>query len=171
MSGRAGAGIRGATARAQAPLLDRLIDDAPDQQRDPPMSAADSLIALRNSVRRDLEALLNARRRWRSWPSRLTELATSPIGYGIPDFAAGAFNDAGRREELRIEIENTIRRFEPRFLSVRVHLIDAKDRLETTLRLRIEALLHADPAPEAVAFDTLVDPTTDDVVVRPGNVV
>jgi type VI secretion system protein ImpF len=171
MSGRAGAGIRGATARAQAPLLDRLIDDAPDQQRDPPMSAADSLIALRNSVRRDLEALLNARRRWRSWPSQLTELATSPIGYGIPDFAAGAFNDAGRREELRIEIENTIRRFEPRFLSVRVHLIDAKDRLETTLRLRIEALLHADPAPEAVAFDTLVDPTTDDVVVRPGNVV
>jgi type VI secretion system protein ImpF len=148
-----------------------LIDDAPDQQRDPPMSAADSLIALRNSVRRDLEALLNARRRWRSWPSQLTELATSPIGYGIPDFAAGAFNDAGRREELRIEIENTIRRFEPRFLSVRVHLIDAKDRLETTLRLRIEALLHADPAPEAVAFDTLVDPTTDDVVVRPGNVV
>jgi type VI secretion system protein ImpF len=135
------------------------------------MSATDSLIALRNSVRRDLEALLNARRRWRSWPSRLTELATSPIGYGIPDFAAGAFNDAGRREELRIEIENTIRRFEPRFLSVRVHLIDAKDRLETTLRLRIEALLHADPAPEAVAFDTLVDPTTDDVVVRPGNVV
>ena len=72
---------------------------------------------------------------------------------------------------MRIEIENTIRRFEPRFLSVRVHLIDAKDRLETTLRLRIEALLHADPAPEAVAFDTLVDPTTDDVVVRPGNVV
>jgi type VI secretion system protein ImpF len=171
MSGRAGPGIRGATARAQAPLLDRLIDDAPDQQRDPPMSAADSLIALRNSVRRDLEALLNARRRWRSWPSQLTELATSPIGYGIPDFAAGAFNDAGRREELRIEIENTIRRFEPRFLSVRVHLVDAKDRLETTLRLRIEALLHAEPAPEAVAFDTLVDPTTDDIVVRPGNVV
>ena len=170
MSGRAGAGVRGATARAQAPLLDRLIDDAPDQQRDPAMSAADSLIALRNSVRRDLEALLNARRRWRSWPSQLTELATSPVGYGIPDFAAGAFNDPGRREELRIEIENTIRRFEPRFLSVRVHLADAKDRLETTLRLRIEALLHAEPAPEAVAFDTLVDPTTDDIVVRPGNV-
>jgi type VI secretion system protein ImpF len=169
VSGRPG--VRGPAARAQAPLLDRLIDDAPDQQRDPPSSAADAMLALRNSVRRDLEALLNARRRWHSWPSDFTHLATSPIGYGIPDFAAGAFNDPGRREELRIEIENTIRRFEPRFLSVRVHLIDAKDRLETTLRLRIEALLHAEPAPEAVAFDTLVDPTTDDVVVRPGNAV
>ena len=170
MSGRGGPGVRGTPARVQAPLLDRLIDDAPGEQRDPPVSVADSMIALRSSVRRDLEALLNARRRWRSWPAHLTELATSPIGYGIPDFAAGAFNDAGRREELRLELEETIRRFEPRFLSVRVQLVDTKDRLDTTLQLRIEAVLYAEPAPEAVAFDTLVDPTTDDIVVRPGSV-
>jgi type VI secretion system protein ImpF len=168
MSGRSGPIGRGTAARVQAPLLDRLIDDAPDQDRDPSVSATDSMIALRNSVRRDLEALLNARRRWRSWPAHLTQLATSPIGYGIPDFASGAFNDARRREELRIEVEDTIRRFEPRFLSVRVQLIDTHERLETTLRLRIEAVMHADPAPEAVTFDTLVDPTTDDVVVRQG---
>ncbi len=135
------------------------------------LSAADSMVALRNSVRRDLEALLNARRRWRSWPAHMTQLATSPIGYGIPDFASGAFSDARRREELRLEIEATIRRFEPRFLSVRVNLIDAQDRLETTLRLRIEAVLHAEPAPESVTYDTLVDPMTDNIVVRPGNVV
>jgi type VI secretion system protein ImpF len=168
MSGRAGPGGRGTTARVQAPLLDRLIDDAPDQERDPPVSVADSMIALRNSVRRDLEALLNARRRWRSWPTRLAQLATSPIGYGIPDFASGAFSDAQRREDLRIEIEATIRRFEPRFISVRVQLVETPEHLETTLRLRIEAVLHAEPAPEAVTFDTLVDPTTDDVVVRQG---
>jgi type VI secretion system protein ImpF len=158
-------------ARVQAPLLDRLIDDSPEREHDAAMSAADSMLALRNSVRRDLEALLNARRRWRSWPAQMTQLATSPIGYGIPDFASGAFSDARRREELRQEIEATIRRFEPRFLSVRVNLIDAQDRLDTTLRLRIEAVLHAEPAPESVTFDTLVDPITDDVMVRPGNVV
>jgi len=170
VSGRAGPANRQAT-RVQSPLLDRLLDDAPDQERDAVVSAADTMAALRNSVRRDLEALLNARRRWRSWPPHMTQLATSPIGYGIPDFASGAFSDAQRREELRLEIEATIRRFEPRFLSVRVHLVDMQGRLETTLRLRIEAVLHAEPAPEAVTFDTLVDPTTDDVVVRPGNVV
>ena len=65
------------------------------------------MAALRNSVRRDLEALLNARRRWRSWPAHMTQLATSPIGYGIPDFASGAFNDARRREELRIGDRST----------------------------------------------------------------
>ncbi len=172
MSGRTGPGPRGGPAtRVQAPLLDRLIDDAPDQERDPAISVVDLMVALRVSVRRDLEALLNARRRWRSWPKHMTQLATSPLGYGIPDFASGAFNDARRRDELRIEIEDAIRRFEPRFLSVRVHLVDTKERLETTLRLRIEAVMHAEPAPEAVTFDTVVDPTTDDIVVRPGNVV
>jgi type VI secretion system protein ImpF len=101
----------------------------------------------------------------------MTQLTASPIGYGMPDFASGAFSDAQRREELRQEIEATIRRFEPRFLSVRVHLLDALDRLEATLRLRIEAVLHAEPAPESVTFDTLVDRMTEEVVVRPGNVV
>lgn len=164
MSGRTSP--RQAPVRIQASVLDRLIDEAPDQPRDPTISAADSLLALRQSVRRDLEALLNARRRWRSWPRTMTELATSPLGYGVPDFGAGAFNDAARREELRLEIEDTIRRFEPRFLSVRVHLVEQREHLDTTLRLRIDAVMHAEPAPEAVTFDTLVDPTTDDVVVR-----
>lgn len=163
MSGRPGTR---APVRVQASVLDRLIDDAPDQPRDPPLSAADSLTALRQSVRRDLEALLNARRRWRSWPKSMPELATSPVGYGIPDFSAGAFNDARRREELRLEVEDTIRRFEPRFLSVRVQLAESREQLETTLRLRIDAVLHAEPAPEAVTFDTVVDPTTDAVLVR-----
>jgi type VI secretion system protein ImpF len=169
VSGRAGSGNRQA-ARIQPPLLDRLIDDAPDETRDRPMSAADSMAALRSSVRRDLEALLNARRRWRSWPPHMTHLAASPLGYGIPDFASGAFADAQRREELRVEIEATIRRFERRFLSVRVHLLDTQGRLDTTLRLRIDAVLQAEPAPEQVTFDTLVDPITDAVMVRPGNV-
>jgi type VI secretion system protein ImpF len=164
MSGRIGA--RGTAVRVQAPLLDRLIDEAPDQQRDPPSSVADTMASLRQSVRRDLESLLNARRRWRSWPKSLTELATSPMGFGIPDFASGAFNDVKRRDELRLEIEDTIRRFEPRFLSVRVHLVEGREQLETTLRLRIDAVMHAEPAPEAVTFDTLVDPTTDDVLVH-----
>jgi type VI secretion system protein ImpF len=117
-------------------------------------------------VRRDLEALLNARRRWRSWPPALRQLETSPLGYGIPDFTAGSFNDKARREQLRAEIEDIIRRFEPRLASVRVTLLNGKDEMEATLRLRIEALMHAEPAPDPVAFDTLVDATTADVILR-----
>ena len=166
MSGSLRSGSRGAAARVLVPLLDRLIDDAPDQTRDPPQSAAESMAALRQSVRRDLESLLNARRCWKTWPASLSELNISPIGYGIPDFTSGAYNDAGRREELRQDIEQAIRDFEPRFLSVRVALIEATERLEATLRLRVEAVLHAEPMPEPITFDTLIDPTTDNIVVR-----
>lgn len=151
---------------AQLSLLDRLDDEAPDQLRDPPPSPGESLAALRRSVRRDLEALLNTRRRWRSWPDRYTELSLSPIGYGISDFAAGAFNDPARRDRLRGEIEQTIRRFEPRLARVRVTLIEAGDRLEASLRLRVDALLRTEPAPEPVAFDTVVDAATAEIAVR-----
>jgi type VI secretion system protein ImpF len=166
MSGQ-GAGRRERSElRAQLPLLDRLMDDAPDEERDRVLSNAEVLNRLREAVRRDLQSLLNARRRWRSWPASLRELAASPLGYGLPDFSSGAFGDPARRELLRREVEDTIRRFEPRFLSLKVQLSDPKDELSGTLRLRIEALLDADPAPEPVGFDTLLDVARDDVQVR-----
>lgn len=156
---------RRAGPRAQLPLLDRLIDDAPDREQDPPLSAGEAMDALRASVRRDIEALLNARRRWCSWPEQLTELAASPVGYGIPDFTSGTMNEPARRDALRAEVEATIRRFEPRLVSVKVALIESANKLDPTLRLRIDGLLHADPAPEPIAFDTTVDSTTADVFV------
>lgn len=149
-------------------LLDRLDDLEPDRDRDPPASAAESVMALRRSVCRDVEALLNSRRRWRSWPERYRELAVSPVGYGIADFSAGAFNDPGRRDLLRAEIQETIRRFETRLLRVRVSLVEGGEPLEATLRLRVDATLRVEPAPEPIAFDTLVDSVTAQIVVRPG---
>ncbi len=166
MSGRGGPVGQGNTVRVQLPLLDRLIDDSPDSDRDPPMAAAEAMQHLRQSVRRELEALLNARRRWKSPARELKELPASPLCYGIPDFAAGVFNNQGERDRLRLEIEATIRRFEPRFLSVRVQLIDDEQRLDASLRLRIEAVLHAEPAPEQITFDTIVDMANDDVRIH-----
>jgi type VI secretion system protein ImpF len=159
-------GDRGPAPAVQLSLLDRLDDEAPDQPRDQQRSPGESLAALRRNVRRDLEVLLNSRRRWRSWSSRYTELAVSPIGYGIADFAAGAFNDPARRDQLRSEIEQTIRRFEPRLIRVRVTLVEPGDALAATLRLRVDALLRTEPAPEPIAFDTLVDAATAAIAVR-----
>lgn len=152
--------------RVQLPLLDRLIDDAPDVQRDPPLSVGDAETVLKNSVRRDLEALLNARRRWRSVPLDYAELPTSLIGYGISDFASGAFNSAEQRDRLRSEIEDAIRRFEPRLTGVRVSLVEKSNNLDSTLRLQIEGMLRTEPAPEPIAFETLVDSATTAVTVR-----
>lgn len=170
MSGRVVPNRYGEAPRAQLSLLDRLIDDAPDRPADPPVSSAAALVLLRRSVQRDLEALLNARRRWRSWPARLTELRVSSLGYGISDFAAGTFNDPQQRDVLRAEVEAAIRCFEPRLASVRVLIVQNRDAVESVLRLRIEAVMHADPAPEPVAFDTLVDAATAEVSVQASSV-
>ena len=152
--------------RARLPLLDRLLDDAPNEAVDPPMPPATALATLRASVQRDLEALLNARRRWQSWPAHLDQLALSSLGYGLPDFTAGALNDPAQRERLRAEIETTIRRFEPRLSDLRVASLDSREALEPRLRLRIEALLHAEPGDEPVTFETVVDATTAEVTLR-----
>jgi type VI secretion system protein ImpF len=155
------------TPRVQLPLLDRLIDDAPDIAHEVPLSFGDAENILKNSVRRDLEALLNSRRRWRSLPTRYSELPTSVIGYGISDFASGAFNDAAQRDKLRFEIEQAIRQFEPRLTGVRVTLVEGSNNLDATLRLQIDAMLRTEPAPEPIAFETLVDSATSEVTVRP----
>jgi type VI secretion system protein ImpF len=165
VAGRDGAAQR-LPLRAQLPLLDRLIDEAPEKAHDAPISPSEAMAILRQSVRRDIEALLNSRRRWQSWQASLKEIAVSPLNYGIPDCTGGRFHGSGDQEVLRREIEDTIRRFEPRFRSVRVKLTSQDDRKDATLRLRIEAILHAEPAPEPISFDTTVDPTTADVLVR-----
>jgi type VI secretion system protein ImpF len=154
------------TRRPLLSLLDRLIDEAPDQPQDPPMSPAEAMEVLRRSAQRDLQALLNTRRRWRSWAAELTELGTSVIGYGIADFSTGALADTARRARLCAEIEETIRRFEPRFASVKVNEIPRQDALDMRLRLRIEALLHAEPAPEPIAFEGTINAATAEVTLQ-----
>ena len=160
-------GARRSPAPVQAPLLDRLMDAEPDRASDRAASPAETVAQLRRAVHRDLEALLNARRPWRSVPDRLAALRLSPLAYGMPDFTAGAYNDRQQREVLRAEIEETIRRFEPRLTQVRVRLSDDGNLLRATLRLSIDALLLVHPAPEPIIFDTTVDTTTADVVLNP----
>lgn len=164
---RAGqSGVARAPRRAKLPLLDRLLNADPDEPEGPPPSAALALERLRAAVRRDLESLLNARRRRQPLPPELTELLTSPANYGIPDATSGAYAVAARREALAREVELTIRRFEPRLMDIRVTLLSGGDDLGRALRLKVEAVLRADPVPEPVSFETLLEPVTRDVTVR-----
>lgn len=117
-------------------------------------------------MRRDLEAVLNARRRRRPVPAGLEELVVSPLNYGIPDVTSGAYAVPARREALAREVEATIRRFEPRLMSIRVELVGGENELDRALRLKVDAVLRADPVPEPVSFETLLEPVSRDVTVR-----
>lgn len=158
--------VRDAGARVQLSPLDRLLDDEPDRPRDRPLSAGEALSLLRRAVRRDLEALLNAKRRWRSLPPGLGELRHSIAGYGLPDYTSGSMADPASREAFRAEVERTIRLFEPRFAQLSVTLVRAENPLDPTLHMRIDGLLHAEPAPEPISFNTVVDATSAEIEVK-----
>lgn len=156
-----------ASPRIRLPLLDRLLDSDPDSPRDPPLSQSLAVEQLRLAVRRDLEALLNARRRRLPPLPGLAELQISPVGYGVPDPTAGSFTEEERRIALSREIQATITRFEPRLMNVKVQLRqEERESIDRVLRLRIEAVLRTDPVPEHISFETVVRPTTLDVAVR-----
>ena len=156
---------RSSGLRIRLPLLDRLLDAEPDVSHDPPVTALMALEVLRAAVRRDLEALLNARRRRWLLPQTGPELVVSPLGYGIPDATSGSYAALERREELAAEVERVIRRFEPRLQSVRVTLREQTSDLDRTLRLRVDAVLRADPVPEPVSFETVIEAGSHEVRV------
>ncbi len=160
--------MRDSGARVKLSVLDRLLDDQPELERDRPLSATEALTVLRRAVRRDLEALLNARRRFAAIPKAFGELNNSSLAFGLPDYTAGAMNEPEARETLRREIERSIRLFEPRLIQVAVFLVPRENELDATLQLRIEALLHADPAPEQISFDTIVNAATAEIEVTGG---
>jgi type VI secretion system protein ImpF len=150
--------------RVRLPLLDRLLDEAPEQVRDTAPTAARALDILRAGVRRDLEALLNARRRRWLLPEAMPALLRSPLAYGIPDATSGSFAMDEAREELAREVEAVIRRFEPRLTNVSVTLRPSNE-LDRTLRLRVTALLRTDPVPEPISFDTMLEAVSHEVRV------
>jgi type VI secretion system protein ImpF len=123
---------------------------------------------LKLSVRRDVEHLLNARRRNLAVPVGLPELADSLLAYGVPDFSGTGPATGEQREAFCRLLEDVIRRGEPRLLRVSVALAPDPDPADRALRFRIDALLRADPSPEPVVFDSTLEPATHRFAVQGG---
>jgi type VI secretion system protein ImpF len=153
-------------------VLDRLLDADPDSQVEPPQSRAHLLRELKQSVRRDLENLLNTRICLYPVPDDLPELKTSVLNYGIPDFTGLSMGSREQRDRLREMVEDAILRFETRFVSVRVEVATGPSSAratDRTIHFRIEGLLYAEPAPEPVTFDSQLRPQLGDFEVRATN--
>lgn len=146
--------------RSQLPvlpsLLDRLIDDDPDQPLDRTHSAPTLLRDIKINLRRDLEWLLNTRlyrpQHFDSYP----ELRRSLVAYGLPDFSTVQLGSEEHREEFRAIIQATIERLEPRLRRVQVDISPAGEAHERTLYLRINAVLMIEPDPVPLLFDSRI---------------
>ncbi|MCO8121094.1 type VI secretion system baseplate subunit TssE [Stieleria sp. TO1_6] len=147
-------------------VLDRLIDLEPHRRTESPMNRTQVLQQMKESVGRDLQALLNTRCRATSWPPDLTELDQSLFAYGIPDCVGINTGSRQQQETLRRLLTRAIETFEPRLTKIRVALADTNDPTDRALRFRIDAMLKIDPAPEPVIYDSKLDATSGDFSVK-----
>lgn len=147
-------------------ILDRLIDHEPHISVEVDKNKNQHLKELRQSVKRDLESLLNTRYRMLAPPDELTEVHHSILNYGLPDLAVINIADLERKKVFTKDLEKILKEYEPRFKSVSVTYQDSKDTTDRTLRFRIDATLFADPAPETIVFDSVLDPVSRTVNVE-----
>jgi type VI secretion system protein ImpF len=139
-------------------LLDRLIEYGPNETPVDLRSRGQSLSELQESVRRDLQDLLNTRQSATELYSDEDELAQSVLSYGLPDMTTLNPTVGEQRRILQQTVEHTIRRFEPRLMDIRVTSAVVDASTGRGLRLNVEALLKVAPAPVPISFDTVVQP-------------
>jgi type VI secretion system protein ImpF len=130
-----------------------------------PATRAQSLRFFKDSLRRDLEWLLNTRQppipQLTSYPAA----RASVINYGLPDISALGLMSASDQKSLRSAIEVCIRNFEPRLMDVHVTL-ESSDTVDRRLRFHIEGNMKLDPAPEEISFDTVLELTSGEYKVK-----
>jgi type VI secretion system protein ImpF len=146
--------------RLQPSLLDRLIDDAPEEQQESRDMRVLSLRKLREAVLRDLSWLLNASNfaavtDLSSYP----EVAQSVINFGMPALAGGNASSLNVGDIER-QLKQVISTFEPRILrdTLKVRLtVSAEKMAHNTAVFEIEGQLWAQPVPQRLYLRTEVD--------------
>jgi len=124
---------------------------------------------LKQSVRRDIEWLLNSRRPLLDLTD-LPEARTSILAYGMPDLTFFSGNSADRQRICTL-MEEALRTFEPRLQprSIKVEHATTREDTHARLHFNIHALLHVDPVREPISFDTSVETASGAVQVMTGD--
>jgi type VI secretion system protein ImpF len=138
-------------------LLDRLTGAVPSGVPGPQLQVG--LLALKRSVARDLEWLLNTVN-WLPWDlEQSEELRTSNLAYGIPDLSPFSWLSQKDGQTICAALEQAIRLHEPRLSprTVQVELLEHKDVDDLRIRFRIAGLLEVTPVFERVVYDSSVD--------------
>lgn len=143
----------------QQSVLDRLVDDDPTNQAEAAMTRAESVRALKEALRRDLEALLNTRRTAETAPEGLDEVAASVYHFGLPDISSMSRDSPETQARLSRLVEDAIALFEPRLTGVKVIAAPDDQVRFGELRFVIEGTLQLDPVPERISFDTVLEST------------
>jgi type VI secretion system protein ImpF len=150
----------------QQSLLDRLVDLEPRTSSEAPPTWSESVRQLKNSLRHDLEWLLNTRRTPLAPPESFEELPRSLYSFGFPDITSLGRDSREVRGRLLRQVEETIATFEPRLAGVKVSLAETDENGARQFRFLIEGLLRMEPNPEQVVFDTVLEISSGEYHVK-----
>ena len=149
---------RPTTTQALTPsILDRLIDYDPNRKVETPASRSQVIKELRESVRRDLETLLNTRIPCIADPIDWKASESTIVNYGIPDHSGLNLNNDDERDDFAKLLQKIILHFECRFKSVKIKVLSNDDSFDRTFRFRIDAILKVEPAVKAIVFDSSLE--------------
>ena len=137
-------------------VLDRLLDYEPEASKEALKSRVKSLKEFKQSIKRDLEWLLNTRSYPGNVDEKLEEVRKSMAVFGLPDFTGVSASSLSEQQRLTKLMEPAIENFEPRFIDVRVTL-EPVSSVDKSLKFHIEANLNIEPSPEPIAFDTVLE--------------
>ena len=157
--------------RLQPALLDRLRDDHPRSQQEPPDARVMTVRQLHDSVVRDLEWLLNSHGIESTIDAKAyPETMRSVINYGIADLSGRTISGTDA-SVIEREIREAIERFEPRILpeslKVRVSTGDGVGGFNR-LAFEIRGDLWATPIPLEFLLLTEVDLEAGNVTISEG---
>lgn len=140
------------------PLLDRLTEGS-----GPAAQAADlrwSIDRMKETIGRDIEAILNCRPPWRPGElARLPHAAKSLITLGLPDISSLSLHSDADRRTIVEGIRSALLRGDPRLSSVQVTVRESTastpvDRLVFSIRANV----RLNSGTEAVNFDAVMRP-------------
>lgn len=141
-------------------LFDRLADNAPREPHEKHPLRLITAEELKESVAKDLEALLNCRCAYSpDLFARFPETLQSMCSYGMNDFVGLSLANPADRSYICCSLERTIATHERRLRQVHVSL-ELENGAVNRLKFAIHALLLVHPSTEPVFFDALLQPST-----------
>lgn len=151
--------------RFRRSVLDRLLSDPRDGAEG--LTLTYSLEQLRESVARDVEALLNSRSAIDFEQMRdLPNTRTSVVCYGIRDFVGRVLTNSEEQRHIASSLSHAIASYESRLRDVRIEFHQRSGTMNS-LSFTIRAMLLAHPSAEPVAFDAVLQPTLSRFSVAP----
>ena len=144
-----------ARARQEVLITQSLIDRLSDIESWPE-SRSTSVAMFHQSLRRDIEWLLNTRKPHLEGIEGYPLTASSVLHFGLPDSRLFGASSGGNAGNLAKVIEECIEELEPRILKPHVTLT-LSDKVNRSLRFQVDGKTNYDEMEEEIHLDTVLE--------------